>query len=314
MEYALTRLAGVSCAVVPIGQDRFSAIRDARVGLLKCLSIEERFDFVIANYVEFEQALLDCSLEDMVVAVPSKTQFDEDRALFNRRLANLLTAAKGYVNQIPSEVSAIDGDLRRTVGAALRREYDDRIGFRGLSAIRNYTQHVDLPVPSAVYRSELIGRGADAQVAITVEPTLRPSRMQVDRKSNAKVLADLARLGPEVPLKPLVRDCIEGLWSVHRFTREQLEPHISEWEAVLAAAIAAYQVQSEDVESTLGLVAVEIDAEGKHAVELAIAPDVVSDHRRYLERRNGLLDGLSDRYVTSQSGDLGSGAGAARRG
>ena len=58
--------AGVTRTFLPIGGRDYASITEARIGLIQCLSIEEKFDLVVENYLELEDALLHSALKSLV--------------------------------------------------------------------------------------------------------------------------------------------------------------------------------------------------------------------------------------------------------
>ena len=71
-----------------------------------------------------------------------------DRVLTDRKIANLLSAARLYVDHAKQHVHrilALDPVTTFDVGATLSTQYDLRFGYRCMEALRNYVQHRGLP-------------------------------------------------------------------------------------------------------------------------------------------------------------------------
>jgi hypothetical protein len=100
MRYALVTLAGMSDRVVQISKSQHDATVEAKAALLECLFVEEKFDLVIENYLELEMTLLECALRYLAAPLLDNQRADTDRALFNRRLVNLLSGAGTYADQV----------------------------------------------------------------------------------------------------------------------------------------------------------------------------------------------------------------------
>jgi hypothetical protein len=101
MRYALATHPGMSDRIVEIPKDRYEATVRARSNLLECLYMEEKFDLVIQDYLDWERALLEGGLGYLAAPVLNSQHAATDRAVFNRRLMNLLSSAKTYTEQVP---------------------------------------------------------------------------------------------------------------------------------------------------------------------------------------------------------------------
>ncbi|HJW75798.1 MAG TPA: hypothetical protein VJ787_09045 [Thermoleophilia bacterium] len=303
MEYGLQRQAGVTRAFLPISPDDFEAIAEAKEGLLECLGIEEKFELVVENFLELEDSLLHAGLVNMIRGGhPKSLESHQERALFNRRLANLLTAAKTYAEQVPDQVAAVRSESRREIEEACRREYRGELGYRAMAALRNYVQHRDFPIRLVTYGSRLVQRPSRRDVAFSVDPHIRPSDLRGDARFNPRVLRELDELGEVVRLKPLIRGYMESLWRIHSVARGVTSPRIAEWEPVLHAAIERYRVGCPKEGMTLGLAAVQRADDGNPVRSVPVV-EHFNDYRRFLEAKNGEMDGFAARYVTSEVSD-----------
>lgn len=299
------RMAGATRALVPISESDFGAIRDAKAALLQCLAIEEKFDLVVENFLEFEMTLLMSAQAHLALRHTDDHRFDAERALFNRRLTNLLTAVKTYVEQIPKHVASVRPESSGAIKAAMDREYSERLGYRSMLALRNYVQHHDSLVRLVTYGSKLPPGSPGTAIAFTVDPYVRPTDLSSDdgvRSRDKKVFVELEDFGEKVEIKPLVRDCVEGLWAVHSRVRTEVASRIEEFEIVLQSAEATYRASCPEEETTLGLAAVMRGRDGADDGEVQVYSKF-NEYRRYLETKNCALDGLARRYVTSEASE-----------
>lgn len=300
MEFGLVRLAGASRECVPITQSEYDAIGHAKANLLECLSIEEKFDFVIENYLELEMTLLESALRYLAMDSGDPHRSDKERGLFNRRLANLLTATKTYAEQAKKHIASVLPESVAGVTAGFSRQYDGRLGYRVMEALRNYVQHYDFPVWLVQYPAHMVERSSGHAVAFAVNPCLRPADLRRDPDFKKTVLKELEALGEKVDLKPLVRDYVEGLWVVHSHIRSLLFPHTPEWELILEAAKAKYRFSRPNEETTVGVAAVAVADDGGLDRPIQIVTQF-NDYRRYLETKNNNLNGLAWRFVTGEA-------------
>jgi hypothetical protein len=288
---------------MPISQEEYAAIRDAKAGLLRLLAIEETFDLVIENYLEFEAALLQAALSSLARRDPPGQRSSEERALFDRRLLNLLAAVKSYVDQVPKHVVGVRPQAAAIVNATLDDERQTRLGLRAMLALRNVVQHHDSLVHLVAYGSKLPGGVLGAGVAFTVDPYVLPEDLGTDpgmHKHDKLVLDELRALGPKVELKPLVRECVEGLWAVHSVTRSEVGSSNQELETVLRAAETRYLTLCPEQETALALAAIKREPGEDPSEEVQIVWGFTG-YRKYLETKNSALEGIARRYVTSEA-------------
>jgi len=303
LHYALTALAGASTPV-DIPEGRYEATVEAKSSLLECLFIEEKFDLLIENYLELEKTLLECALGYLAAPLLDNRRADGDRALFNRRLLNLLSSARTYADQVRDQhiPSLLPGAAAAAVKAAFSKEYDDRIGYRAMDALRNHALHFDAPVHLVNYPSKRVEKGSATALAFSVDPCLRTEDLRRNPKFKRTVLKELEARGQTVNLKPLVRQYVEGLWVVHAQVRELVAPRILEWETVLERAKSTFLLGGNDERSAFLLAASKLREDGTCETSTSLS-DKFNEYRRFLEAKNGRLDSLSLRYVTSEADD-----------
>ena len=97
------------------------------------------------------------------------------------------------------------------------------------------------------------------------------------------------------------RTYVEGLGHVHAVLRQVAAKHLVIWDAVVAS------IQQRGAErwgggATRAFLIVQLDQSGT-VVSSAQVFTELTEYRRVLERRNGVLEGLSDRYVSSADVD-----------
>ncbi|MEX5493166.1 hypothetical protein ABFV51_08170 [Pseudomonas asgharzadehiana] len=127
-----------------ITQLEFQNIAEARKVLTGALSIEEKYDLTLSNYIDLEKELLSLTAELMI-----KFNFDYDnlyniRALLNRKIANFILSGKIYTEQIISTAAfcASDCSEAKTELKKFRsKKYDTNLDYKIMEALRNYIAH-----------------------------------------------------------------------------------------------------------------------------------------------------------------------------
>jgi len=302
MRYALVALAGMSNRIVEIPKSRYDATVEAKAALLECLFIEEKFDLVIEDYLELEMTLLQCALGYLAAPLLDNQRANTDRALFNRRLVNLISGAGTYANQVRDRhVPRVLPEAGvAAIKAAFSKEYDDRVGYRAMVALRNHAHHFDAPVHLVTYPSRRVERQSGDVVAFTVNPCLQPEDLRRNPKFKRSVLRELEALGQSIDLKPLIRQYVEGLWVVHAQIRELVAPRILEWEAILKLAKSTFLAGGNDERSAFFLAAATLTEDDTCGTSVSL-PTQFNEYRRFLESKNARLNNLAVRYVTNET-------------
>lgn len=300
MEFGLAKMTLGSRAFVPIGQADYDAIRLAREGLLEALGLEEKFNLVVDNYLDLEIGLLDSAAHHMVLLDADYRSFQLERALFNRRVMNLLTAGRAYVDHSPQHMKRLlgpDDYDSQHLAAALSEQYDARLGFRTATALRNYVQHHAFPIHSLLRDARRVERDDGPRLVHRTVLYLQPGELRTDGDFKKSVLLELESVGEKVDLMQLLRDYLEGLWVVHETLRKTISPLLESWESTLRDALARFETEaSEDSRHIAAYIRGE---RGRLSGRLPVFLDGV-DYRRYLERKNSSLANLPIRVATNE--------------
>ncbi len=144
MKFCIHRGVMGNGPTLDISSEEFESVKEARRRLFILVGVEEKFDMLVQNYLEYERELLTLALEYMVSRSPQLSTLHEARSLINRRLANLLTMGRLYTDQIERDVSSLfGGDAAREswIKQSFHTQYDSLLGYRVLETIRNSMQH-----------------------------------------------------------------------------------------------------------------------------------------------------------------------------
>lgn len=127
-----------------INLDQFQKILHAKKVLRNALFIEEKFEILLSNFIELKTNIEQEALETTFILNGTYSVALKQRLLFERRLANLLTSTKTYVDQVPSKVRDcfVDNDgLIDKVKSYFHLEYDSSLQYRFMEMLRNHVQH-----------------------------------------------------------------------------------------------------------------------------------------------------------------------------
>lgn len=296
MLYHLTRRTLDSRGSVPLTEHEFSEIVEATEHLAFILGSEERLDMVVKNYMEFEHDLLQTTLATALSSIPAWSGFKELIQQFDRRLANLLSTCRLYLDHLRHSVSKHDVSSRELVKRLTAEQYDQRLGYRAMEAMRNHVQHRGLATHSVSLEGRRVDTPGGSRSIEIVTLFLDIPTLQADEFKET-VLKELAATGDKVPLKPLVRSYVSGVLQVQIGVRKHYAPRTARSIECVEDMIRRYREQVED--RTIGLAAVAVDDSGAQAeaVDVSSGP---AERIRHLERRNSFVGDLSDIIVSSQ--------------
>ena len=177
-------------------------------------------------------------------------------------------------------------------------QYDAKLGYRAVEAMRNFVQHRGLIVSSLSLTASVNKADADRVVKRTITPSLSVSRIKKMGKFKASILEELESLSETMDLKPLIREAMEGYASVHAFARELSAKHIAPWEQSISATRKAYTDKFGEGEFVLSVS--EVDDAGKTQASVVIFDDFVK-RRKSLEEKNRTDISYNSQIISSES-------------
>lgn len=239
MRYGVVEPGGAS-RFHELSLDEFKNMRTARDGLFEALYLEEKFDFLIENYLEFETELLAVAARHMVFNDREPRWMHNERNLIGRRIMNYLTTCRTYVDHAPKHLRAIYGAASHQKSEFKRAKsmaYDSLFGYRVMEAMRNYVQHHGYPIQSLSFDLKRAGNKERHGVLFTATPLIHVSALEEDHDFKAETLAEMKQRGETLDAKLLIREYMEGLSRAHARARELLQEDIGHWEAVVTKAL-----------------------------------------------------------------------------
>src|SRR3954466_11738182 len=109
MRYGITRRVFGNPIFIDIEEQRFRAVLQAKERLLQVIGFEEKFDLLLENLADLERDLLHLNLNQLLFKDLDWHGFRSDTRLLSRRLSNLLSSARLYIDQTKHELSTLLG-------------------------------------------------------------------------------------------------------------------------------------------------------------------------------------------------------------
>lgn len=272
----------------------YESIKKAMLALTDGLAIEEKYNILISNYSEFEMEILKQSTQLMICFPLSYYDFFESRIGFDRKLVNLLTAARLYVDRLPHHVTRIMGDYAKgDVEKLLSEQYDNRKEYRFMEALRNHVQHCGLPVHRVQYSPTSQGSGINRKLVYSMEVASQKIFLQEDKDFKKKVMEEIPDI---IDLKLYTRIYIECISRVHASVREIVSNTLQESRLLIEKTINSYKESHPN--EALGLFLLCMD--GEEEVEKTLLMLDWDNVRLKLIERNPELINLRIRHVSSE--------------
>ena len=287
---------------IPLSVEEFGAVARSRLVLSVGLAVEEKFDIARENHAELEHQLLGMALENSLFRGRADELVSHARRSTSRRLTNYLATARLYVDQVLHDVArALDDPLAsERIRRAIAAQYDGRLGYRAMEALRNHAQHRGLAVTAISLSTAREERFKPERLRFSVVPSLGIPELGQDGKFKAAILAELqSRADPTglVALMPLVREHSESLGLIHTEVRSLLATPLQEAEQL-------FQQLQDRARNELGgdvrlLSTVRYDEDGTYERPAPIGLER-SERRKELEKRNSDVGDVVSRFVSSE--------------
>jgi len=280
---------------VSITKEQFSDLRDSNLALSHGLSIEEKYEILFSNYLEFEREILSRSAEFMVRIPFEHEDFFEVQLEINRKLVNLLTAARLYIDQVSQHVQRITGQVSEIckVKELISREYANSLEYRFMEALRNYVQHKGLPVHRTTFNSSAVDTDRERNLEFSIEIESEKIHLSEDKRFKQSVLKQLPA---KIDLKMHTRGYIESLSKIHAEIRRMVGSKLDDARRKLEDAILSYKLVYK--EEFLGLYALHY--KNKKVIEKVPLVIWGDDTRLSLTKRNSELVKLRTCYVSNK--------------
>ncbi|SRR6266540_1028249 len=278
----------------------------AKAGIITMVGIEEKFDLLIENYVDYERELLELALRQSLHRDLTWQTFNLDRLAVTRRTANLLSASRSYVDQLKHDLNEALGsthDVARAACRLLSERYESSLSHRAMEALRNLAQHRSLPVHALGYPSTRVEGEGRSTVRFKAEPRVSVAKLR-EETLKTSVASELEALGqPTLHLTKLVREYVENLAFVHEEVRKLLAPTVEGWENALRDAHRRCAEQFGGGE-TRAFVLDALDDQGVVTESDHIFMEPVL-YRQAFVRKNRTFVGLAKRFVSGANEEEG---------
>jgi len=228
-----------------IDQRRYLEVKHAREVCLTAIDLEEKINLLLDNYSEFEIELLKLAQWAIVHRVRDHHESMLQRLLIDRRIVNLLTACRLYLDQSEHRISQLFGNSSEQLGE-LRgfksKLYDSRAGYRIVEALRNYAQHAGLLVHQVQYSASAVGSLDPRAIQYTVIPSSIVKYLKQDKIIKSSIIEEIAKSGDNFDLRGPVREYVGSFADIHLKIRTAIEEKLRASRVIFEDAIKEFAV------------------------------------------------------------------------
>jgi len=300
MRFALSRLVLDDPSEVTISLEQFTKAAGAHERMQLVVASEEKFDAIARNYLDFERDMLNCALETALVGFGQGMEQMGVRRLLNRKLSNLLSATRSYVDfmrhsaklVLPSEI-----DATSFIGLFLEH-YDKSLPYRTLEVLRNHAQHAGFPIHSVQYSTTAIREVSGTPLKRTIAPILDTQELEQNERLKKPVVLEITQYGKKVNLKRFVREYVASMASVHERFRELASP-------ILSMDASIIQELAQTFSSSTGMATVPMPLyassfEGTKCVQRIFLNDGLHEYGEFLAAGNAHFTHASISFVSGE--------------
>lgn len=299
MKFKITIYAIGRYPVLEISQDEFYKLKSAKKCLSSALAIEEKYELLLSNYMELEKDVLGITVDNMLRRNESYSDFFDIRLKCNRRLINLLTATRLYIDQVHRHLrDCMSGeeDAESYTKQLFSEQYDTHFEYRFMEALRNYSQHRGLAVHTTSLGSSRMQMEDSSYFEFNSSIFSLKSELELDDTFKKSVLNEMTE---KVDLIQCARRYVESINIVQCLIRDKISPVSADARSLIESYLAKYREIHK--EPFVGLYALSYtDEEHGEKIEDKVVLLLDWDESRIaLSKMNGTLVNLHKRYVSS---------------
>lgn len=298
IDYGITRIALGPHPFIEFGREEYENIRKAAQRLIVGNEIEDVFDVLIANYVEFEKEILSIAVDESIL-LPAPEELFDHKLTLGRRLTNVMTAARAYRDQMPSLIKDLEAAYgRQEFENLLSEQYDARFGYRLMEALRDHAQHVAQPVERmTVCRRRTKEERFESRIEISISRAELLGNERLKASFRREIAQDDAK---GYRLIPALRNYVAGIGAAHEKLRVEGLKCIDEARAHVEQAWEKLRSAEGSKRSLTGVGIVERRANGTFAASHELSTNLVNRLRK-LQSKNATFVNLERRYVTGMT-------------
>ncbi|HBD7189800.1 TPA: hypothetical protein KKW68_001683, partial [Legionella pneumophila] len=194
---------------ITISEEEFSILKETSDKIRLALSFERNFEYLIQNYLDYENTIAQKSIGQLVDNLQSIEEFNSHINDVNLKLLNLLSTTKAYIDKSPSILKKLTGEAD-SFKIQCSLQYDTNFSYRFVDSLRNYAQHNNDPLSSLILGGEWVER---ENLEYYTNPIIDTEVLRANKKFRKSVLPEY---DVKFHLSYCIRRYIECLSLIHK--------------------------------------------------------------------------------------------------
>lgn len=259
--------------------------------------VEQSWDSLIQNYVEFETELRSSDIQLIARSHASYADLQDIRLGFSRRLSNLLHACRSYLDHTPYHLGKLQNNrLKELFAAETTKIYDSNFSHRFMAALRKYSLHRGIPLYSVLFGAHWIESDIEEERRLRkkTEEEVNQHKIRVEKPFKPTVLEEVGIGRDALDVAELAREYLEGLGAVHDILRAAWMEHLDDCKTEIRSAIERYA--AENNRNVVELAAAKCSSDGA-VIEYQYIFEGLPERIERLTQRNGSLGNLRSRIA-----------------
>ena len=287
--------------IIEITQKDYEAIRDSHVGIFELILIEQKYDNLIENYLEYENYLMEVAQRQIVDRNYFLSGVRQASNTIQRRIMNVLNSSYAFIKQSKHHLNMIfpkNSEITKNYESFLNQQYDKYLGYRVMAALRNHSQHFNFPAPHLKLSMKRVNRSAHNQLLVSITPSINVSDLAKNKKFKPKILRELKELGEIIDIKPLLREYISCISRALIFLRDTTKDKRDHCDEMYKQALGKLNNAVNDTPISNPAAAIE-NKDGTMDREVIINDEFI-DLRKQYEKKNNDLSSLDRQFATGE--------------
>ena len=302
MPYVLCRMVLGRTPKIRITKQIYDSVKPAKQGVHEIISIEEKFDLMMENYVELETTLLSLGMSHLAFSTFEYNEMLSSRNLISHRVREPPIFSKFYRDAFPQHVNNVFGAKHvaaTQLSSALKDATSLPMPYRMMRKQSGITPPTSrTPIEGIVFEGHKEMDEATRTTkrwAYQVIPKLNATAVGRRRDLSADVRTALVAAGSSIDPIQIIREAIEHLGTVHEHFRKAIKQQEEEWDSHLRSLLSKY-IKRDKEKRSYGVAVGFLHSNGTISDEEYIVQDVL-DYRKFLRTKNNTSANLSKRYV-----------------
>ena len=197
------------------------------------------------NYSEFELELLRLAQSSSLRTSGNLQDSMRDRLELDRRLANLLTSCRLYLDQTDHGISGLYGNTSTQLSeikSYKNQLYDNHEGYQIMEALRNHVQHSGLLVHTISYNMARSKTPGSKYNAHTVIPKASVRTLAENKQFKKSVMKKLQKGDDSLDLRKPAREYISCFLELHDKLREIVSDLVNQSRTLYESAVSEFSV------------------------------------------------------------------------